>query len=80
MNTKSESIFPGFMVLHGNRLEDLRDLLIQILGRYKLPVFSSENILVQNNGMKHWLEMSLANEDTIGIYAATKIEDRKSVV
>jgi exodeoxyribonuclease V gamma subunit len=74
MNTKSESVFPGFMVLHGNRLEDLRDLLVQILGRYKLPVFSSENILVQNNGMKHWLEMSLANEDTIGICAATKIE------
>ena len=74
MNTQTESFAPGFMVIHGNRLEDLRHLLIQVIKAYRLPVLSPEIILVQNNGMKHWLEMSLASDDVFGICAATRIE------
>ena len=65
---------PGFMVLHGNRLEDLRDLLTQFLRAQPLPPLTPEVILVQSNGMKHWLEMALANDSALGICAATRLE------
>ena len=74
MRKKSESFLPGFMVLHGNRLEDLRELLINVIKNYRLPVLSPEIILVQNNGMKHWVERSLASDTAFGICAATRIE------
>jgi len=74
MNSNASPIAPGFMVLHGNRLEDLRELLVDVIKTYRLGVLSPEIILVQYNGMKHWLEMSLASDEAFGICAATKIE------
>ena len=65
---------PGFMVLHGNRLEDLRDLLCDFLRAQPLPPLTPEVILVQSNGMKHWLEMALADNSALGICAATRLE------
>jgi exodeoxyribonuclease V gamma subunit len=65
---------PGFMVLHGNRLEDLRDLLCEFLRAQPLPPLTPEVILVQSNGMKHWLEMALADDSALGICAATRLE------
>lgn len=65
---------PGFMVLHGNRLEDLRDLLGEFLRAQPLPPLTPEVILVQSNGMKHWLEMALADDAALGICAATRLE------
>jgi exodeoxyribonuclease V gamma subunit len=62
------------MVLHGNRLEDLRDLLTQFLQSQPLPPLVPEVILVQSNGMKHWLEMALADDSALGICAATRLE------
>lgn len=64
----------GFMVLHGNRLEDLRDLLTHFLKSQPLPPLQPEVILVQSNGMKHWLEMALADDAALGICAATRLE------
>ncbi|MDD2881354.1 MAG: exodeoxyribonuclease V subunit gamma [Rhodoferax sp.] len=63
----------GFMVLHGNRLEDLRDLLLQVLQAQPLAVLEPEVILLQSNGMKHWLEMALASDDALGVCAATRM-------
>ena len=60
---------PGFMVLHGNRLEDLRILLTEFLRAQPLPPLTPEVILVQSNGMKHWLEMALADDSALGICA-----------
>lgn len=68
------SFTPGFMVLHGNRLEDLRDLLTQFVQSQPLPPLVPEVILVQSNGMKHWLEMALADDAALGICAATRLE------
>ena len=65
---------PGFMVLHGNRLEDLRNLLVSFLKSHPLPPLSPEVLLVQSNGMKHWLEMGLADDSALGICAATRLE------
>ncbi len=70
----ASSFAPGFMVLHGNRLEDLRDLLTQFLQTQPLPPLVPEVILVQSNGMKHWLEMALADDAALGICAATRLE------
>ena len=65
---------PGFMVLHGNRLEDLRDLLTRFLRQNPLGPLQPEVILVQSNGMKHWLEMALADDAALGVCAATRME------
>ncbi|HEX5698118.1 MAG TPA: exodeoxyribonuclease V subunit gamma, partial [Rhodoferax sp.] len=65
---------PGFMVLHGNRLEDLRDLLTEFLRAQPLSPLTPEVILVQSNGMKHWLEMALADDSALGVCAATRLE------
>lgn len=64
----------GFMVLQGNRLEDLRDLLTQFLKSQPLGPLQAEIVLVQSNGMKHWLEMALADDSALGICAATRLE------
>lgn len=65
----------GFMVLHGNRLEDLRELLVHTLGSQPLPPLVPEVILVQSNGMRHWLELALADDlSGQGICAATRME------
>ena len=70
----STTLPPGFMVLHGNRLEDLRDLLTQVLRNTPLGPLEPEVILLQSNGMKHWLELALAGDAALGICAATRME------
>ena len=62
----------GFMVLHSNQLEGLRELAVQFIRHNPLPPLAPEVLLVQSNGMKHWLELSLAEH--LGICAATRIE------
>ncbi|MCB8747794.1 exodeoxyribonuclease V subunit gamma [Rhodoferax sp. U2-2l] len=64
----------GFMVLHGNRLEDLRDLLVSYVAAHPLSPLEPEVILLQSNGMKHWLELALAQDGALGICAATRME------
>ena len=62
------------MVFHGNRLEDLRDLTLGLFRSQPLPPLVPETLLVQSNGMKHWLEMALADDSAMGICAATQME------
>ena len=62
------------MVFHGNRLEDLRDLAVGLFRNNPLPPLVPETLLVQSNGMKHWLEMALADDSAMGICAATQTE------
>jgi len=69
----SVALTRGFMVLHGNRLEDLRDLLVQYVGAHPLAPLQPEVILLQSNGMKHWLEIALASDAGLGICAATRM-------
>ena len=51
----------GFIVLHGNRLEDLRDLTVAFVKAQPLGPLVPELFLVQSNGMKHWLEQALVD-------------------
>ena len=61
------------MVLHSNRMEGLRELLLAHIRNNPLPPLAAETVLVQSNGMKHWLSKSLAQDDALGICAATRM-------
>jgi len=61
------------MVFHSNRMEGLRELLLSYVKERPLSPLQSETILVQSNGMKHWLTLSLANTSALGICAATRL-------
>jgi exodeoxyribonuclease V gamma subunit len=65
-------IKPGLMILHGNRLEMLRDVVFDWLARNPLEPLEEEIFLVQSNGAAEWLKMSLASAN--GVCAATRVE------
>ncbi|HAR61639.1 MAG TPA: hypothetical protein DD717_16450, partial [Alcanivorax sp.] len=50
----------GFMVLHGNRLETLTELVADWLRQHPLAPLDEEIFLVQSNGMAQWLKLQLA--------------------
>ncbi|MCH4562232.1 exodeoxyribonuclease V subunit gamma [Halomonas sp. EGI 63088] len=57
---------PGFMVIHGNRLEDLRGLAVEWMKRHPLGPLENETILVQSNGIGQWLKLALAEDPANG--------------
>ncbi len=68
-------ITPGFIVLQGNRLEGLRDLLVEWLDRYPLEPLENETLLVQSNGMAQWLRLALGRSSADGgLGVATALE------
>jgi len=74
------SLSAGFMVVHGNRLDDLRSLVVSWMRRYPLAPLENEIALVQSNGIAQWLKLALA-EDTddddlggCGIAAAVDVQ------
>ncbi|XRD90884.1 exodeoxyribonuclease V subunit gamma [Dyella nitratireducens] len=54
------------MVIHGNRQEDLRDLLAAWLQRAPLQPLENELMLVQSNGIAQWLKLALARPVAAG--------------
>jgi len=67
---------PGFMVVHANRLEDLRGLAIEWMRRYPLAPLENETLLVQSNGIGQWLKLALAadpDDGGAGIAAALDV-------
>ncbi|SFB87670.1 DNA helicase/exodeoxyribonuclease V, gamma subunit [Marinospirillum celere] len=62
----SEPLTPGLMILQGNQLEELRDLMVQWLSRNPLSPLEDECILVQSNGIAQWLKMAMAADPTDG--------------
>lgn len=65
-------IVPGLLVLHGNRLELLRDAVFDWAARQPLHPLEEEIVLVQSNGVAEWLKMALAS--TRGVCAVTRVE------
>ena len=53
-------IAPGLIVLHSNRMEVLRDGLIQWLGQHPLDPLETDIVAVQSNGIAQWLRSTLA--------------------
>ena len=77
--TSAEGLQPGFMVVHGNRMQDLRALAVEWLRRYPLAPLENETILVQSNGIAQWLKLALARDPGgedggCGIAAALNIQ------
>jgi len=77
--TAAEGLQPGFMVVHGNRMQDLRALTVEWLRRYPLAPLENETILVQSNGIAQWLKLALArdpggDDGGCGIAAALDIQ------
>ena len=73
----TEELQPGLMVVHGNRLEDLRDLLVEWLARTPLAPLEDELMLVQSNGIAQWLKLALARPREaggVGISAAVEMQ------
>lgn len=70
-------IFPGFMAVHSNHPEALRDLMLAWMARHPLAPLEDEWVLVQSNGVAQWLRLSLARnaaQGGIGIAAALQTE------
>ncbi len=77
MVTVANDIAPGLMVLHGNRLEELRDVLVAWLRRAPLQPLENESILVQSNGIAQWFRLALARSEAdggMGIAAAVDVQ------
>jgi exodeoxyribonuclease V gamma subunit len=63
----TESLIPpGLMLVHGNRPESLRDLLVEWMKRYPLGPLENEIILAQSNGIAQWLKLALAADASRG--------------
>ncbi|MEJ2661738.1 MAG: exodeoxyribonuclease V subunit gamma, partial [Desulfobacteraceae bacterium] len=61
---------PGFSIIHSNRLESLREVVVRWVRRHPLQPLENEVFLVQSNGMAQWLKLALAGDDGCGIGAA----------
>lgn len=70
------SLMPAFMVLHGNQLENLREVLVQWMAEHPISPLGEEQVLVQSNGIAQWLKMALAGTDNghPGVAAGIRVE------
>ena len=72
-----DPLSPGFMVVHGNHAETLRDLVRDWMRRHPLAPLEDECILVQSNGVAQWLRLALAQDPAQGghgIAAALQVQ------
>jgi exodeoxyribonuclease V gamma subunit len=72
-----QDISPGIIVLHGNRLEDLRDVAVTWMRQHPLAPLENEVLLAQSNGIAQWLKLALASDSSAGgcgIAAALQID------
>ncbi|HET8745934.1 MAG TPA: exodeoxyribonuclease V subunit gamma, partial [Ramlibacter sp.] len=77
MNESEQSLPPGFMVVHGNHPEALRDLMVAWMQRHPVAPLEDELVLVQSNGVAQWLKLSLAADPAqggIGVAAALRTQ------
>lgn len=65
-SSSADSLAPGFMVMHGNHLESLRELAVEWLRRHPLGPLENEVFLVQSNGISQWLKLALAADPQNG--------------
>ena len=64
------------MLVHGNRAEALRDVLVAWMRHQPLAPLEDEVVLVQSNGIAQWLRLALADEREggCGIAAAMRFD------
>jgi exodeoxyribonuclease V gamma subunit len=64
----------GFMVIHGNQPELLRQLLVHWFQQHPLRPLEDETLLVQSNGIAQWLKLALAGEGQHGLGIAAAFD------
>lgn len=52
----------GLKVIHANRMEDLRDLVVNLLRLQPLDPLERDCFLVQSNGIAQWLKLAVAED------------------
>lgn len=57
---------PGLMLVHGNRPERLRDLMVHWIQQHPLAPLEKEVVLVQSNGIAQWLKLAFAADPQDG--------------
>lgn len=60
-------IAPGLLVLHGNQLEQLRQLVTGWVASHPLRPLESDVMVVQSNGIAQWLRMALAADPEFAV-------------
>ncbi|MFK5953499.1 MAG: exodeoxyribonuclease V subunit gamma [Desulfobacterium sp.] len=65
----TEPFPPGLSIIHANHVEDLRDVVVEWIGRYPVAPLEKECFIVQSNGMAQWMKLSLASDEGCGIGA-----------
>ena len=60
MPLASSPLASGFMVIHGNKPELLKQLLVDWFKAHPLAPLENETLLVQSNGIAQWLKLALA--------------------
>ena len=65
----TEPFPPGLSIIHANHVEDLRDVVVEWIGRYPVAPLEKECFIVQSNGMAQWMKLSLASDVGCGIGA-----------
>ncbi|MBE9608728.1 exodeoxyribonuclease V subunit gamma [Chitinilyticum piscinae] len=64
----------GLIVLHGNRLEDLRDLTLDWLATHPLAPLATETLLIQSTGIAQWLKIAIASHPAMQVAAGLDTE------
>lgn len=64
--TDASSLSPGFMVVHANRSETLRNIFSEWMKGHALRPLENEVVLVQSNGVAQWLKLQLAGDTASG--------------
>jgi len=54
------------MLVHGNRPERMRDLIVQWIGQHPVAPLEKEMLLVQSNGIAQWLKLAFAADPAEG--------------
>ncbi|WP_323017323.1 exodeoxyribonuclease V subunit gamma [Castellaniella sp.] len=70
MREPATELMPGLVLVHGNRAEQLRDILVAWMQHDPLSPLENECLLVHSNGIAQWLRLALAQDDQGGIAAA----------
>lgn len=69
--SQASQLQPGLVIVHGNRMEDLKEVMLSWLQSHPLAPLTPEVILVQSNGMKQWLVQSMAQH--FGVSAGVEL-------
>ncbi|MAA66313.1 MAG: exodeoxyribonuclease V subunit gamma [Alteromonadaceae bacterium] len=58
----SADVPAGFQVIHANKLEDLREVVVELIRGFPLAPLEDDVFLVHSNGIAQWLKLALAHD------------------